>query len=782
MKNLFSFLLIVLCLHGNAQTFTASGGSIPDASPAVNFTIPVTGLSSNALNHSFGLTQICININHTYDSDLEARLIAPDGTVISLFTNIGGNGHNFLHTCFDSLASAPPISSGIAPFSGVFLPEGNIGNVNNGQNGNGVWTLQVQDDAAVDTGSVVNWSISFGPSAPVPFILTSDIPLVILNTNGQSIPNGSKIFAKMKVVDNGTGAINHSSDPGNVYSGNIGITIRGAYSASLPQKPYGLTTLTADSTADSNVVMLNMPSEHDWILLAGYNDKSFIRNTLMYKLFNDMGHYASRYRHCEVILNGEYQGIYIFLEKIKRDNNRVNISKLQTSDISGNALTGGYIFTHDYPDAGWTSVYSPPACNDRYYDYEYNYPSANNIQPQQADYIHHIVDTLENRIYSPLFADPVWGYRPKINSNSFVDYLLCSEMSWNNDGYKKSMYFHKNKDSHDPTVHAGPIWDFDWALKRMPWTPTDYSGWKYEQSPCEGDVLYLPWWNIMMGDTVFQNEVKCHWEYYRQHTFHTDSINRYIDSMAILLHQAQERHFIRWPILGINTGTPESPPFSATYQEEIDTLKSILQQRMRWMDLNLPGNCNHSYVPVPVSFSSIKAWKQQHSGIVQWKIESELNITGYELQKSSDGIHFTDMQYFLPAGNGLSKTYQWTDNNLLNGNNYYRVLSKDQMGISGYSPIVKIWNADDQLSVFIFPNPTNGASINIQIGQLTPGLFTVKCFNAPGQEVESMQIFHPGGKVVYTFRPAKPLAKGVYQFEITSHEGLRQIIKLLVEQ
>ncbi len=592
-------LALFISFTTRAQTFSGTGGSIPDAAPGVYFTLPVSGLSAITLDHTFGLVQVCININHTYDGDLEAKLIAPDGTVISLFTNIGGGGTNFTATCFDSVSTSLPVSSGAPPFTGTFLPEGCLGNLNNGQNGNGTWRLLIQDDASADTGSVIDWQLTFGSGAPTPLVLSTDIPLVILNTNGQTIPDGSRIFANMKVIDNGVGFLNHSTDPGNVYDGNIDISIRGASSASYPQKSYVLTTYGADTATDTNVVIFGMPSEHDWILLSGYNDKSFIRNTLMFKLANSMGHYATRTRHCEVMLNGEYVGVYIFVEKIKRDANRVNISKLKTTDISGDQLTGGYIFEHNFPSPGWTTQHAPDSCNTRFYEFKYAYPSFDSIQPQQDSYIQHFVDTLENRLFGMAPFDSVWGYRPKINSSSFVDYLLCNEMSWNNDGFKKSMFFHKNKDSNDPALHAGPIWDFDWSLKRMPWTPTDYSGWMYTADPCTGDVLFLPWWNIMMNDTLFQNEARCHWEYFRQHAFHTDSINRYIDSMALLLNQAQARHFARWAILGINTGTPEAPPFSLSYQEEIDTLKSTIGKRLLWMDANLPGHCWDPYDPNP---------------------------------------------------------------------------------------------------------------------------------------------------------------------------------------
>ena len=77
-----------------------------------------------------------------------------------------------------------------------------------------------------------------------------------------------------------------------------------------------------------------MPEENDWVLYAPWQDKTMIRNVLAYQLSNDMGRYASRTRYVELYLNGDYQGIYVLMEKIKRDNDRVNIS-ISTIDLPG---------------------------------------------------------------------------------------------------------------------------------------------------------------------------------------------------------------------------------------------------------------------------------------------------------------------------------------------------------------------------------------------------------------------------------------------------------------
>ena len=90
-----------------------------------------------------------------------------------------------------------------------------------------------------------------------------------------------------------------------------------------------------------------MPIENDWILYAPYSDKALMRNFLTFDLGRKMGHYSPRTVYCELVINGDYKGIYILMEKIKRDNDRVDIAKLDSDDLAGDSLTGGYIIKID---------------------------------------------------------------------------------------------------------------------------------------------------------------------------------------------------------------------------------------------------------------------------------------------------------------------------------------------------------------------------------------------------------------------------------------------------
>ena len=420
---------------------------------------------------------------------------------------------------------------------------------------------------------------------------SSNLPIIIISTNNVSIPDEPKIPGTMKIIDNGPGEINHITDPGNVYDGNIGIEIRGSYSASLPQKPYAVETrdITQNDTA---VSLFGFPEESDWVLLANYNDKVFMRNALAFKLFNEMGQYASRTRFCEVTVNGIYQGIYVFGEKIKRDDGRVDIAKLDPDENSGEPLTGGYIFKIDYWDNqnSWKSPYHPIGHSDFDVHFVYYTPKPEEITTQQRNYIKDFVTTFESALYNPF-----GNYGIYMDKQSFIDYFLVNEVARNNDGFKKSFYFYKDRDGIDKRINCGPVWDFDWAWKNIDecsiFANTDGSGWAYKVNDCYPDVNSPGWHVRLLQDTAFANELNCRWKLFRNDILNTDSLLNWVDYNASYLWQAQQRHYTRWPILGLNVGTPVIGSIPTTFQGEINDFKNWIQLRLNWLDANMPGSC-----------------------------------------------------------------------------------------------------------------------------------------------------------------------------------------------
>ncbi len=576
-----------------AQTFNGGSGPIYD-NQTIDIPVTVSGLPTSIDTTNFGLETVCINLDHTYDADLTIWIVAPDGTTGMLISNVGGGGHNFTNTCLND-GAATGIASGSAPFTGSFRPSGQMGLVNNLQNPNGTWYLRVNDNYGADEGVVNSFSITFGNNPATYFSFTESwLPIMAIETNGNVIQNEPKVMADMKLIYNGVGVRNHLSDTPTEYNGKIGIEYRGNYSLSLPQKPYAFETWDINGNA-IDTSLLGMASENDWILLANYNDKSFARNILPFYWFDSMGHYSVNSRLVDVVLDGEYQGIYLFCEKIKRDAGRVDIARLNPTDITYPEVSGGYMLKIDYWDNSnsWQLNYSPigfPGLDIHMVHVE---PEMAELAPQQSTYIHDYINDFETALYGSDFDDPTLGYKAYIGTGSFVDYFLISEITRNVDGYKKSRYFSKDKDKTDGTVRklkAGPVWDFDWSQKDINNGSEDGSGFNYMY--CDQDVDAPGWYIRLLQDTVFANEVRCRYEDLRRNMWSQASIDAKIDSVANIVAESQNWHYQVWGHMGVATGTWEVQAPSQTYAEEVQRLKDWYARRLAWLDVNLPGTLN----------------------------------------------------------------------------------------------------------------------------------------------------------------------------------------------
>jgi hypothetical protein len=303
-----------------------------------------------------------------------------------------------------------------------------------------------------------------------------------------------------------------------------------------------------------------------------------------------------------VVLNGEYQGLYALTESIKRDSNRVDIATLDSTELTWPSSSGGYILKTDYWDNSnsWLLNYHPIDHPNLDVHLDYYYPRYYDIQPAQKNYIQTFINDYETALYGPNFTDTINGYRKWISTRSFIDYFIVNELSRNVDGFKKSVYFNKDKDNPNGTyskLKAGPVWDFDWAWKDI-WDcsifqATDGSGWSYHINDCSPDVNGTGWYVRLLQDSSFADELNCRWQELRGTLLDTVSLYHWIDSIANYANEAQARHFQYWGCLGSATGTPEVEAPSQTYAEEIFKLKAFITRRIIWMDANMPGNAAH---------------------------------------------------------------------------------------------------------------------------------------------------------------------------------------------
>ena len=402
---------------------------------------------------------------------------------------------------------------------------------------------------------------------------SSYLPIIIINTEGQEIIDEPRIICSMGIINNDS--INNIADDFNEYSGRISIEIRGESSMYFPKKSYSFET--QDSSGENyNVSLLGMPAENDWVLYAPYGDKSFVRNALTYHLYEKMGYYSPRFRFCNLFIDSEYMGVYLLIEKIKRDKNRIDINELEVNDNNIDNISGGYIVqvdrASDNPDQYWSSFF-----NDSIF-FQYIYPRWKNINSTQKSYIQEFIYEFESSILNSTPKNIHHIYDSLINVESFLDYFIVSELSKNIDAYRLSTYLYKDHDSVDNRLHIGPVWDFNWAYGNSTYCQADIvSGWE-EETPCG---IFNPfWYSIFRSDSLFNNLLNCRWQNFRRNVLNIGAIHSYIDSLSLVYENEINKDMIVWGHLE-----------STSHNDEINYLKEWISQRIKWLDSNMPGYC-----------------------------------------------------------------------------------------------------------------------------------------------------------------------------------------------
>jgi hypothetical protein len=413
----------------------------------------------------------------------------------------------------------------------------------------------------------------------------SNLPLILINTQGKSIPDEPKITALMKVINN-PDKVNNINDKTYEYDGYIGIETRGNTAQIFFDKlSYTVETRT-DSGTNLNVPLLGLPQENDWVLYGPYSDKSLIRNALAYHLGNAMGWWSPRTRFCEVFINDEYRGVYVLTEKIKIDRNRVDIATLLPEDNTGDELTGGYILRIDRhregcwisPFMGRTGSFEMPIS---YYD-----PKHDELTEQQKTYIKDYVTDFEYALAGDDFKNQETGFRAYIDMLSFIDYFLITEISRDLDGYRCSVYFYKDKDSNGGKLNASPLWDYNLGFGNGNFMDADEpAGWT-DDGIGKGDPYECVfWWDRLLEDPYYKARIKSRWNELRAGKFSNASIFAFIDSCTNLLSEAQVRNFQKFNIL--NKYVWPNAYIGGSYANEINYLKSWIVQRSSWLDAQI---------------------------------------------------------------------------------------------------------------------------------------------------------------------------------------------------
>ena len=380
-----------------------------------------------------------------------------------------------------------------------------------------------------------------------------------------------------------------------LYEGIIGIEIRGESSQFFDKKSYGFETWDSQYN-DLDVALIGFPEEEDWILYGPFSDKSLIRNKLIYELSNRMGRYTTKTEFVELTINYEYKGLYIFMEKLKRDKNRIDISKLENTDIDEELISGGYIIKidkSDMEDGSYTDYNSFQSQFDVFgnengdirINFNYEYPKPGEIHANQKNYIKNYFYEFESSLASNNFKDPINGFRKYIDEDSFIDFFILNELSNNVDGYRLSTYLQKDRNE---KLVIGPIWDFNLSFGNADYCGGErYDVWCFKfNERCLGDYWNVPfWWNRLLEDEKFVDKLKGRWNQLRLNILSDNNILTLIEEQYSFLNNETDiinRNFNKWKIFGIYIW-PNSF-IGNNYYEEIDFLKNWIKERTKWLD------------------------------------------------------------------------------------------------------------------------------------------------------------------------------------------------------
>jgi hypothetical protein len=470
---------------------------------------------------------------------------------------------------------------------------------------------------------------------------------MITTDGGAAIPDEPKVKATMKIIDREPGQRNYVSDQNNTaylnYNGRIGIELRGSSSQESPKKNYGLTTRMADDVTNNNVSLLGMPEENDWILGGMVFDTALIRDYLCQKLYGRLGNYASRAIYCEVLINNDYKGLYMLQEKLKTDDNRIDVIKISTTDNALPDLSGGYITKADKLTGGDEPAWIMYSFQNSIVEYVHELPKPEYATPAQTGYIKGELFRLEAAAKNNDIS-VLTGYPAVIDIPSFIDYMIINEFASNPDAYQYSTYFHKDRNG---KLRAGPVWDLDLSFGN------DLFQWYLDRSKTYlwyfEDYYYnngSRFWRDLFHNSQYKCYLSKRWNELIQpgQPLNQAAIGALIDSTVTDISEAVTREYQRWGKSG-------------SHSQRIADIKSFMSARTEWITSNIGPWSACSNVTVPqLTVTKIMYHPQTTT---QFPDDDELEfieiLNAGSTSANLTGIYFpaTGLVYQFPAGSTL---------------------------------------------------------------------------------------------------------------------------------
>jgi len=317
---------------------------------------------------------------------------------------------------------------------------------------------------------------------------------------------------------------------------------RGNSTWSKPKKPYRL-------KLDNDASVLGLPAAKDWVLLANYQDYSFMCNAVAMKIGQQLAMpFTNTVIPVDLTINGQYRGSYMLTQQIEVKQNRVNVGD------------DGYLLEFDTN-----------------YDEEFQFRSANFNLPimikspdiksdDQFNAIKDEIENLEALVFSNQFPNNDYG---KIfDKQQLVNYFIVYTLTGNRElTHPKSVYMHK---SNTGKFTMGPIWDFDWGFGFNEETKKYFDFTEIPLITDNDTRIGATFFRKFLSDPEIKQLYKTTWTSYKNNQF--QSLLNYVEEYAARIRESQKKDYTLWKIGESNLG------------ETKKSMKNYLKKRAAYMD------------------------------------------------------------------------------------------------------------------------------------------------------------------------------------------------------
>lgn len=374
------------------------------------------------------------------------------------------------------------------------------------------------------------------------------LPLVVIDVNPEEIPNVFMLGADsvmvyrdkavtepwkemtISIIDNENN-VNTLGDKATFSSTGL-IKIRGASSRNFEKKQYGIKLLD-EQNLESEVALLGMEADEDWVLSNSILDSSYIRNYVAYNIGGQVFPYTPEARFCEVVIynNGQYEycGLYLLTESVKKAEGRVNIA-----DFNPNENRLSYIVCRDRKHEGKITLSTWASDSQLCQGYfTFKYPKEDLLTSEVITSVENDITTIEKVLYSDDYEEFL-TYSQYIDVDSFVDYFVINEFFMNYDSGNNSTYYYQD---YAHKFSMGPLWDYDNCWDN------------YSRAVGDADYVVMqlrPWFERLVQDPKFVQAVCERYEELRETILSTEYVNMFIDDTVAYLGNAILREESRW--------------------------------------------------------------------------------------------------------------------------------------------------------------------------------------------------------------------------------------------